>query len=216
MIILLFGSSFIAVTFYSLYTLYQQIYPSLESTEQIKLKDFDPDQRFWSDSEESEDEERVTDLAEFSESSSEDDSEKDDHDVMSSSVSESNELRKVRQNRIRPIAYTNKDLVDWGIISSIDKICDQIGEQLKQQCIEDLKNKFLDNPDYRSNPLRYFKRLSRKRGPIKDLNIPQDLPIVALHKLHETPDYLSQVYQDRQNLHQQILREIKNKIKKQE
>jgi hypothetical protein len=52
----------------------------------------------------------------------------------------------------------------------------------------------------------------RKRGFLRHLNIPKDLPLVALHKLHETPEYLSLIYNERGEKHTQVMKELMTKF----
>jgi hypothetical protein len=104
---------------------------------------------------------------------------------------------------------TVDDLKLYGVINSLEQICDQISLQIKKRCLTDLKNKYLSNRDYQRDPFSFFNNIISKRGSIRDLCVPNDLPIILLHKLHETPSYLTHLYHDDQNIHAQMIRELK-------
>jgi len=114
---------------------------------------------------------------------------------------------KTVEAEIETLQVTRQDLADWGIEASIAEICQKIGEQLKERCLQEVLEGYLKDPSYCRNPTNGFRRIFQKRGNIQQLKIPEDLPLVALHKLHETPEYLNQIHHDRI----QVLRELTEK-----
>lgn len=128
----------------------------------------------------------------------------------SESEDEEREHQMVRKNR--RVKITEQDLIDWGVERQIDEICQRFSRQLKTQCFKDLLENYLGDSKYKRNPTKMFRRFFKNRGHIQHLNIPEDLPLVALHRLHETPEYLDQLRQDRGRVHQQMIAELKRKF----
>lgn len=203
------------LSIYGIYLMYHESYCTRANrstrSKGIEFTNYDKD--LVSDSEESEDssESEYESDSDDDDDSDEDDSESEedcDH-YSESSVGVAGERKSLRESRM---TVTTADLASWGIVNRIDDICSKISEQLKTECIEHLKTEYLAHPAYKRNPIRTFRKMLRKRGHMKHLSIPDDLPLVALHKLHETPAYLSMIYGDHTHLHQQLMIELKRRV----
>jgi len=103
---------------------------------------------------------------------------------------------------------TREKLEKWQIVERIDKVCQNIGRNLREQCLKDLEEQYLKNPKYLKDPDHVFQKALRLREQQNDYDPRSDLPLLALHKLHETPEFLDQIHQDRGKIHHQLMDEL--------
>ena len=199
---LFLGLSGITVSLYGIYKLFTELEDRLASTEAELCKQYNRSEDQLSDYSSDNSEQNEDDWSWSSEWSLE-------NSTDSSSYDEEDDGLLGNDSRVH-VTVTPEDLEAWGVADRISGICQKIRENLEDSCLADL-DKIFQDPRYQRDPIGFYQLLSDRRGVIQHLKIPDDLALLALHKLHETPGYLDRVYQDHNRLHHTLIKELKRR-----